>query len=67
MIVDKNGRSVTMVTHPGMSFITLEPSKEKDHLIMSAPGMDSITFTYPTKKLEEKFCRYSVLFLHKND
>jgi hypothetical protein len=57
VVVDKNGKSQTMSMLPAMSFITLEPTK-KDHLIMSAPGMDSITFTFPDpKKSQEKLCR----------
>ncbi len=43
-----------------MSFINLELAKDKpNHLIMTAEGMDSITFTFPdAKNAEEKFCWY---------
>jgi hypothetical protein len=57
MLVDKKGRSITMATHPKMALISLKV-EENDHITLEAPGMDTVTFTYPDKGAnEEVLCR----------
>ncbi|CAL8082895.1 unnamed protein product [Orchesella dallaii] len=57
MVVDENGRQVTMVKFPTMALIKMEVG-EGDIITLSAPDMPSFTFTFPKPDgTNERVCR----------
>jgi len=57
MLVDRKGRSVTMASEPTMALITLKVEGD-DEITLEAPGMDTVTFSYPRDNNNEVTCRY---------